>query len=168
MTSFFLIMGIPLTIVLLFFTCLYQSVQTQSTYNKKIKPHVRSVFNRNKLYVCEYSTCQRFMRRYQIDLMAMKHGYHLCPHCMRSLSYSRIKNDYGVPVSDADEWVDTHRDCFKVTIRQFTKLKKSVREIQEYQQAEAVNDRFEQYEKRNPDTTWMDNLQKIKGAKWYD
>ncbi len=132
----------------------------------------------NKLYKC--SSCNKLARRYQVDLYKEAHGQKGCPHCKiaiqntlekwmynmgRSLPEkcsSHIPKDKNclIIVDTEDQWMETHPDCPKLSIKQFKDIKKTIQTIKKNKEDQAAHERFMKYNNLKTDFSWVDNLNK--------
>lgn len=117
------------------------------------------ILKRNWLYQCK--RCDRYQRRYQLDFWKIKEGKKECVHCL-SFFPSSYRDEYENRIANPDAWTDTHKDCFKLSIRDYIKLRKAVVKVRDFKMAERVEERLNEYNKISKDSEWMQRLQKVK------
>lgn len=160
--AFISVFGTVIGIVAMVVFIIYQ-LNVETAFTRKLIAKGVSIRNRivkrNWLYQCK--RCDRYQRRYQLDFWKIKEGNKECVHCLSFFS-SSYRDEYENRIANPDAWTDTHKDCFKLSIRDYIKLRKAVVKVRDFKMAERVEERLNEYNKISKDSEWMQRLQKVK------
>lgn len=112
----------------------------------------------NNLYKCSSRNCERFFRKYQIDLIESATSKIACPHCGNPgrtfTGLDSMKVDYN------DSWMGVHQDCSKLSKSDFRNVMKAMESAKIAKEEREEIERFESYNNLQTDEHWIKKLQK--------
>lgn len=120
---------------------------------------------KNTLFKCSNSNCNRLFRLYQARLYKSRKGESACPHCEIDIAYSsRLGQSHSFhgfrSVSVEDSWMVTHPDCPRINQKELKNLDETIEQLKKAQKEKEEMERFEEYNKISVDLKWIENIQK--------
>lgn len=156
--QFGLVVLVIFSIIALLIFILYQFGERKSFTRrtaKAISTKVKEIRKRNTLYGCE--SCARYYRLYQLDLLK-KDDIYRCPHCNYKAERGIHSKTLIGEVRKPDKWMDSHSDCFKVSLKQYFMILNTARKVKKLREEEESLKRFEEYNQLSTDMSWIEKL----------
>lgn len=147
-------------LVILIFIQLAETNSKSRKLGRLIKKKFNKVSKRNTLYGCE--SCARYYRLYQLDLLKKDDDIYRCPHCNYKAERGLNSKVLVGEVKKPDKWMDSHSDCFRVSLKQYFMIQNTAMKVKKLREEEKAIQRFEEYSKLSTDMSWIEKIQKVK------